>query len=149
MGLSRSARASSMEPPTRPVRAAKANCFRYSRGAVTEAVFEVGGDGKVGGVGDIAGVGESFVARHLSIATAEDGGGSGAGSGEGFKAEAGQDARGTDVPGVGNQEDARAFVQFLKAESFFGLGCGGFHRVKVGKIELKWEKVSIFKIYGC
>ena len=85
-------------------------------------MFEIGGDGKIRGVDNPARVGDRFVAGHLAIAASENAGGSGARGGEGFETQPGEDARGTGVPGVWDEEGSRLLMKFLELKGFFGVG---------------------------
>ena len=88
--------------------------------------FEIGADGEIGGVDDGLDVAEHGVAADGAIGQARGEGVAGGGGGEGFEAEAGEEAGGACVPWVGDEEGAVALVQC--AESV-GLVCLGGHAV--------------------
>jgi hypothetical protein len=95
--------------------------FGHTGGIVGEAFFQIAGDGHVDCVGDGAGMGERFITRGAAVAAAEHEGARQTRRRECGEAECGKDTRGRDVPGIGDDEGSRAFVQGAEATTFFEL----------------------------
>jgi hypothetical protein len=79
--------------------------------ARAKTVLQIGIHRQLGRRGNIATIGNHLAAHHDTVGAAEHVGEPEAGGGERFEAERRQQFRGTGIPGVGNDESARALVQ--------------------------------------
>ena len=124
-----------MEPPTSPALAGKANRFGDDFRGVAVPVLEVGGDGQIRGVSDGLGVRQGLGAADAgsAIAPAQRKGEARAGCGESKEAETGENAGGSGVPGVADDEGFRSLVKSLELCGFFCLGRHDLPRAEMSK----------------
>jgi hypothetical protein len=113
----------------------KANRLADDLRGVAVSVLEVGGDGQIGGVSDGLGVGQRLGTAHAcrAIAPAQRKGEACASGGESQEAETGENASGSDVPGVADDEGFRSLVKSLELCGFFCLGRHDLPRAEMSK----------------
>src|SRR6202007_3325696 len=88
---------------------------------VSKAILEVYIDGKIGGLGDLAAVLDCLAPRNVAERPTQHVGKAETRGRQGFEPQSGEQSRRADVPRIGNDESAGAFMEGAEFGSFFGL----------------------------
>ncbi len=105
----------------KPRSGGQADGFVYIFGIVPQIRFQIAVDRQIRSGSDHRGVGHRLIASKRVIGLSQREGTAGAGCSEGFEAQMRQQASGSSVPGIGNEECARALMEPTEGQSVFGL----------------------------